>query len=102
MVNMSNSTAVTLIQDGDFWGLFTQAFTDLLGIDVFAAIGGLLLMLVIYIYSGSVVVPTILALFLSASVAVFLPPTANYVMYVFLALAISGIIYRLYKGGTQY
>jgi len=101
-VNYTNSTVIHLIEERDFFGLFTQAFVNLLGVEIFVSIAGLLLMMITYIFTQSVAVPSILALFVAGSVAVFLPPRANYLMYVFLALAITGIVYRLYKGGTQY
>lgn len=92
-----NTTVAELVMDKDLFGLFTFAYTDLVGVQVFSTITGLLLMLVLYIYSRSVVVPAVAGLFIAGSIVGFLPARANYVAYVFLALSVSGILYRLLR-----
>lgn len=90
-----NTTVAELVMDKDIFGLFTVAYTDLVGVEVFSTIGGLVLMSVLYIYSRSVVVPAIAGLFIAGAVTQLLPARANYVAYVFLAISVSGLLYKL-------
>lgn len=97
MMGAMNQTVVELVQDGDWFGLFTDAYVNAVGTAVFATIFGLLLMSVLYIYSRSVVIPAVMGLFLAGTFSQFLPARASYVSYFFLAIAVSAIIYRMYK-----
>jgi len=97
MSEAMNQTVVELVQNGDWFGLFTNAYVNEVGTVVFATIFGLLLMSVLYIYSRSVVIPAVMGLFLAGTFSQFLPARASYVSYFFLAIAVSAIIYRMYK-----
>jgi hypothetical protein len=83
--------------DGEFFKVFSEVYTDLLGEPIAALIFFGATGTAFFIYQEKAIIPVVMTILIGGVVLAELPSAASRVVIILVLLAITGIVYLLYQ-----